>query len=75
MSSIQVEGLNGRQRILADIMWAMDTPEQVNGFIDSLQGEHQTDARIVMSMMVWAMLDQVNDTDLAIVQLDRISRL
>ncbi len=62
---ISIEGLSQRQRIIADVLWSMDTPEQVASFIDSLSGNTQREARVVMTMMTWAMLDTVNDTNLA----------
>lgn len=63
--TIQVEGLTQRQRIIADVLWAMDTPEQVSSFIASLPQPTQSEAQTVMSLMIWAMLDSVMDTDLA----------
>lgn len=62
---LSIEGLTMRQRVIADILWAMDTPEQVSSFIDSLTPDSAHEARVVMTMMTWAMLDQVNDTNLA----------
>lgn len=65
MSIIQIEGLTKRQRALADIMWSMDSPNDVASFIESLPDEQAREARTVMNLMVWAMLDTVMDTDMA----------
>lgn len=63
--TIQIEGLSKRQRVLADIMWAMDSADEVSTFIDSLPIDTQREARTVMNLMIWAMLDTVTDTHLA----------
>jgi hypothetical protein len=62
---IYIDGLSKRQRVLADVMWALDTTDDVMNFITSLPEDQQAEARTVMSMMVWAMLDTVQDTNLA----------
>jgi hypothetical protein len=68
---ISIEGLTIRQRVIADVLWSMDTPEEVSSFIDSLSGDTQREARVVMTMMTWAMLDTVNDTNLAVPILEK----
>lgn len=62
---IQIEGLTKRQRVLADVMWQLNTTEDVMKFIESLPGDQQKEARTVMTMMVWAVLDTVQETNLA----------
>lgn len=60
--SITIEGLNKRQRAIADIMWSMDGKEQVMGFIRSLKGQHRQDAETVLELMLWAIWDECEDT-------------
>ena len=60
--SIVIEGLNKRQRALADIMWSMDGKEQVQAFIHSLQGQHRQDAETVLELMLWAIWDECTET-------------
>lgn len=65
MMELHIEGLNQRQRIIADVLWSIDTVEAVEAFINSLTPDSQQEARVVMSMMTWAMLDLIDDTNLA----------
>jgi hypothetical protein len=60
-----IEGLTKRQRALADVMWGLDSAEDVMSFISSLPLDQQKEARVVMTMMTWAMLDTVDETNLA----------
>jgi hypothetical protein len=62
---IFIDGLSKRQRVLADVMWGLNTTDDVMKFIASLPMDQQQEARTVMSLMVWAMLDTVEDTNLA----------
>ncbi len=60
--TIEIQGLNKTQRALADIMWGMDSKEQVTAFIGSLRGKQQQDAQTVLEMMLWAIWDECEDT-------------
>ena len=55
--SIQIEGLNKKQRALADIMWGMNGKEEVLSFISSLQGQNKQEAQTVLELMLWAVWD------------------
>jgi len=57
--TIMIEGLNRRQIVLADIMWAMNGRDQVERFIQSLPAPQQAEARTVMLMMIAAIYDDV----------------
>ena len=70
--SIQIEGLNKKQRALADIMWGMDSKAEVSAFIASLQGQNKQEAQTVLEMMLWAIWDEVTLTDEAKVALDKV---
>jgi len=62
---ILIDGLTKRQRALADVMWGLDTTDDVMSFIATLPEDQQREARTVMNLMVWAMLDTIQDTNLA----------
>jgi hypothetical protein len=68
---IKIDGLTLEQRCIADMMWNMETQEEVHEFIQCLDGEQQRDAVTVLKMIMWAMLDDVMDTDLAQEQLQQ----
>jgi len=59
---IQVEGLNARQRVLADIIWACDTKAQIDKFIKSLPtNELRVEAEGVFQMILMASIEQAYD--------------
>ena len=59
---ITIEGLNARQRVLADIIWACDTRKQINTFIRSLPTvELQDEARSIVDLMIMATVEQAYD--------------
>ena len=59
---MQIEGLNRTQRALADIMWGMDSKEQVTAFIASLRGQQQREAQTVLELMLLSIWDECEDT-------------
>jgi hypothetical protein len=69
---IKIEGLNKKQRLLADIIWALDSQEQVQTFIASLPPKDRQQAQTVTEMMILAFLDEVEDTQEARRVIDRI---
>ncbi len=60
---ITIEGLNKRQRMLADIIWALDSKEQVTDFIRTLPDVQKKEAIVVTQMMVLAFIDQIDTVD------------
>jgi hypothetical protein len=60
--TITIQGLNKKQRALADIMWSMNGKEEVMGFIRSLQGQNRKEAETVLELMLWAIWDECEDT-------------
>ncbi len=59
---ITVEGLNERQRVLADIIWACETRAQINKFVKSLPTrELQTEAEGVFQVIMMAAVEQAYD--------------
>lgn len=63
MATIQIVGLSPKQVILADLIWAMNDRERVEQFIRTLPDADAIDARIVMTMMLWAFLDEVMEVE------------
>ena len=62
MIEITIEGLNARQRVLADIIWACDTRAQINTFIRSLPTiQLQDEARSIVDLMIMATVEQAYD--------------
>lgn len=59
--SITIEGLNKKQRALAEIMWSMNGKEEVLGFIASLQGQNKQEAETVLELMLWAVWDECGE--------------
>ncbi len=66
---ITIEGLNKRQRMLADIIWALDSKEQVTDFIRTLPDVQKKEAIVVTQMMVLAFIDQIDTVDDEVVEL------
>jgi hypothetical protein len=62
---ITIEGLNKKQRALADILWAMDGTEQVHAFIAALHPKDRKDAKTVCELMILACIDECKDVELA----------
>ena len=58
---IEIQGLNKTQRALADIMWGMNSKDEVMGFIKSLRGPTRQEAETVMEMMLWAVWDECGE--------------
>lgn len=56
---IEIQGLTGQQRIMADIIWMCDTQDRVDRFIDSLPTEDlKLQARSVVELMVMAYMEK-----------------
>lgn len=59
---IQIQGLNKRQQVLADIIWACETRKQINAFIKSLPTvQLQDEANTIVDMMIMATIEQCYD--------------
>ena len=55
---IEIHGLNKKQRLLADIIWALDSQQQVETFIASLPPKDRKEAETVTQMMILAFFDE-----------------
>ena len=60
---IEIQGLNAKQRILADLIWGMDSKESVDNFVRTLPEKDAVDAKIVIQMMLWAFLDEIETVE------------
>ena len=61
--SIQIAGLNKRQRAIADVLWMMNTREDAERFVKSLEPATRRDAETVIEMMMLAVIDECETVD------------
>lgn len=62
MVSFELYGLNKRQMVLADIIWACDTKDKVNKFIAALPTKAlRNEAEAIVDLMVLAVVEQCYD--------------
>lgn len=62
---MEIQGLSKLQMELADLMWDLDTLDDVHNFINSLPKRMRGQAKLVLEMMtVAAVDDMVRDDDL-----------
>jgi hypothetical protein len=61
--SVQIIGLSKRQRAIADVLWMMNTREDAERFIHSLEPATRRDARTVVEMMQLAIIDEIDAVD------------
>jgi hypothetical protein len=61
--SIEITGLNKRQRAIADVLWMMQTKEDALRFIGSLEPQTRRDAETVIEMMQLAVIDECDSID------------
>jgi len=59
---ITIQGLNARQQILADMIWACETRTQINALIRNLPTQDLKDeAESIVEMMIMATIEQCYD--------------
>lgn len=81
MIEITLEGLNKRQRVLADIMWSIEDYDQVERFIKSLPNREATECRSIIQMMRMELVENyreamgIEENDLAKSAIDKIRKL
>jgi hypothetical protein len=61
--SIQIQGLNKRQRAIADVLWMMNSKDDALRFIASLEPKTRRDAETVIEMMQLAVIDECDSID------------
>lgn len=60
---IQIEGLNKKQKMFADIIWSLESQDQVKAFIASLPEKDRRQAQTVTELMILAFIDEVDTVD------------
>jgi hypothetical protein len=61
MVEFELQGLNARQQILADIMWQLEEYDQVQAFIAALPDREACEAESIIEMMKMAVVEQCYD--------------
>ncbi len=62
MIEITIDGLNARQRVLADIIWSFEDRKGINAFIRSLPTvDLQDEAKAIVELMILAAVEQCYD--------------
>lgn len=59
-SQIEISGLTKRQRALCDIIWGMDSLEEISGFVSSLPPRDQQECKTLVDLMVLATIDEID---------------
>jgi hypothetical protein len=57
----QLENLTGRQKALCDVMWALESPQAVDRFIQTLPTEQQQEAESLRLLIVLECLEPFLD--------------
>lgn len=65
MIEISIPGLNPRQCQLADIIWELQTQEEVDAFIDTLPPQSRRDAKVIVELICLAYLDQIDPNNVS----------
>ena len=60
---ISITGLSNKQKVLMDVMWAMDTMPAVEAFIKSLPKRDQQDCQSLVTIAVQESLEEDNRLD------------
>jgi len=58
MEEIVLEGLNDRQRVLADIMWSIEEWSDVERFIATLPKRERAECKSIVEMMKMELVEQ-----------------
>ena len=63
MSRVQIQGLNSRQRAIADVLWMMQDRTQVEAFIRALHPSMRREAETVVELMMLSIWDEIESID------------
>ena len=63
MAKVQIQGLNQRQRALADVLWMMNSRADVDRFIQALHPTMRQEAQTVVEMMQLSIWDEIETID------------
>lgn len=62
MIEITLEGLNARQKVLADMIWACDTKADIDRFIAALGTKAlKHEAQVIVDLLLMATIEQAYD--------------
>ena len=78
MVEFELQGLNARQQVLADIMWQLEEYDQVQAFIATLPDREACEAESIIEMMRMAVVEQcytgIQNTDAAKSVIDKVRK-
>jgi hypothetical protein len=78
MVEFELQGLNARQQMLADIMWELEEFEQVEAFIATLPDREACECQTIIEMMRMAVVEQcyegIENLDAAKSVLDKVRK-
>jgi hypothetical protein len=63
MSRVQIQGLNSRQRKIADVLWMMQDRTQVEAFVRALDPGMRKEAETVVELMMLSIWDEIESID------------
>ena len=72
--NIKLENLTPRQIMIADILWNMQSADAVSAWIKLTPEPFKHDAKVVHNLLVAAVFDQTDSTDLAESLLDKFRK-
>jgi hypothetical protein len=58
MIELELQGLNSRQQVLADIMWSLEGWDEVQAFICTLPPRERAEAHTIIDLMKMALVEQ-----------------
>jgi hypothetical protein len=75
--NIQINNLTPLQRAIADMLWSLDTEQEIVDWINTLPVDIVPVAHAVLTMMVYEQIDQAPIEDMSAAQevIDRIREL
>jgi hypothetical protein len=59
---ISIDGLTTRQILLLDIMWAMDTMDQIRGWQRFLSDRDKADSEILLNLVAICQVDELTES-------------
>lgn len=71
MAKVTLTGLNPKQKALCEIMWSMDSKDQVESFIATLPKADARTAQSLLELIILEFTDSVESVDEANKELDK----
>lgn len=57
---IEIPGLTKRQKALCDVLWSLESNDQIVEFVSTLPLQERLDCVVLMNMMLLSALDEVD---------------